>query len=80
MATLAPCGVEEVFLVPLCSTKLDTLPGAPVISKQVFLYWTRGGTGHPLGGGSTTKNMSLADSSKTTSQLISHRIEDHNST
>jgi hypothetical protein len=45
------------------STKQDTLPIVFLISKQVILYWTRGGTYCP--GVSTPKIRSLAGSSTT---------------
>jgi hypothetical protein len=63
MAPLAPGGLKEVFTVPLCSTKSDTLPKVFLISKQVVPYQILGGTCCPRG--STPKNRSLADSSKT---------------
>jgi hypothetical protein len=63
MAPLALGGINEVFVVPLHSTKLDTLPKVFLINKQVVPYQTLGGIGCP--GGSTPKNMSLAGSSKT---------------
>jgi hypothetical protein len=63
MAPLALDGINEVFAVPLHSTKSDTLPEIFLISKQDVPYQTLGGTHSP--GGSTPQNMSLADSSKT---------------
>jgi hypothetical protein len=63
MAPLAPGGINEVVVVPLCSTKSDTLPKVFLISKQAVPYQTLGGIGCPRG--STPKNRSLADSCKT---------------
>jgi hypothetical protein len=63
MAPLAPCGFQEVVVVPLHSTKSDTLPEASLISKQAIPYQTRGGTCCPRE--LTPKNRSLADSSNT---------------
>jgi hypothetical protein len=40
MAPLAPGGINEVFTVPLRSTKLDTLPEVFLIRKQVVPYQT----------------------------------------
>jgi hypothetical protein len=40
MAPLALGGINEVFAVPLRSTKLDTLPKVFLISKQVVPYQT----------------------------------------
>jgi hypothetical protein len=62
MAPLAPGGINEVVVVPLCSTKSDTLPKVFLISKQAVPYQTLG-IGCPRG--STPKNRSLADSCKT---------------
>jgi hypothetical protein len=67
MAPLAPGGINEVLAVPLRSTKSDTLSKVFLISKQVVPYQTPGGTCYP--GGSTSKNRSLADSSKTNHKL-----------
>jgi hypothetical protein len=63
MTPLAPGGLKEVFVVPLCSTKSDTLSKVFLISKQSVSYQTLGGT--CCLGGSTPKNKFLADSSKT---------------
>jgi hypothetical protein len=49
MAPLAPSGLKEVFVVALCSTKLDTLTKVFLISKQVVPYYTLGGTCCPGG-------------------------------
>jgi hypothetical protein len=38
MAPLAPGRLKDVFTVPLCSTKSDTLPKVFLISKQVVPY------------------------------------------
>jgi hypothetical protein len=62
MIPLAPCGIKAVFIVPLHSTKSDTLTEVFIVSKKVILYQTCGDTCCP--GGSTPKNRSLADSSK----------------
>jgi hypothetical protein len=51
MAPLAPGGINEVFAVPLHSTKSDTLPKVLLISRQVVLYQTLGGTCCHGGGG-----------------------------
>jgi hypothetical protein len=63
MAPLAPCGIKEVFTVPLCSTKSGRLLEVSQISKQNVLYQARGGTCYPRG--STPKNRFLANLSKT---------------
>jgi hypothetical protein len=62
MAPLAPGGINGLFAVPLSLTKSNTLPKVFLISKQVAPYQTLGGIGCPRG--STPKNMSLVDSSK----------------
>jgi hypothetical protein len=49
------------------SSKQGTLPTATLISKQVIPYRTHGGTCCPRG--STPKNQSLADSSRTNHKL-----------
>jgi hypothetical protein len=38
MVPLAPGGINDVFTVPLLSTKSDTLPKVFLISKQVVPY------------------------------------------
>jgi hypothetical protein len=63
MAPPALGGLMEVFVVPLHSTKSDTLPKVFLIIKQVVPYQTLGVTCCP--GGSTPKNKSLAELSKT---------------
>jgi hypothetical protein len=63
MAALAPGKLKEVFVVPLRSTKSNTLAKVFLISKQAVPYQTLGGT--CCSRGSTPKNMYLADLSKT---------------
>jgi hypothetical protein len=66
MAPLAPCGIKEIFVVPLRSTKSNTHPEVSLISKQVVPHQTLDGTCCSQGGGeSTPKNRSIVDSSKT---------------
>jgi hypothetical protein len=62
MAPLAPGGINDVFAVPLHSTKSDTLPKVFLMSKQVVPDQTLDGIVCP--GESTPKNRSLDDSSK----------------
>jgi hypothetical protein len=45
MAPLTPGRINEVFVVPLCSTKSDTLPKVFLISKQVVPFQTLGDIG-----------------------------------
>ena len=62
-APLAPCGSQAKHSALPRATEQDTLSIASLISKQAVPYRTRGGTG--CSGGSTSKNRSLEDSSKT---------------
>jgi hypothetical protein len=49
MAPLAPGGINEVFVVPLRSTKSDTLPEVFLIINQAIPYQTLGGPCCPRG-------------------------------
>jgi hypothetical protein len=49
VAPLAPGGINEVVVLPLCSTKSDTLPKVFLISKKVVPYQTLGVIGCPRG-------------------------------
>jgi hypothetical protein len=63
MSPLALGRFNEVVAVHQCLIKSDTLPKVFLISKQVIPYQTLGGIGYPRG--STPKNRSFAESSKT---------------
>jgi hypothetical protein len=63
MAPLAPCEPMRVTTPISHSSKQGTLPTSSLISKQVVLYQTRGGTCCP--GVSTPKTRFLGDSSMT---------------
>jgi hypothetical protein len=58
-APLAPCGSQTKPRVIPHSPKQDTQPIEFLISKQVVLYWTRGGTCYP--GVSTPKIRHVVD-------------------
>jgi hypothetical protein len=64
---LAPCRTGKLVMVPLRSTKSDTLLKPSLISEQVVPYQIYGGTCCP--GGSTPKKWSLADLSNTNHKL-----------
>jgi hypothetical protein len=62
-APLASCEPRQVTMPISHSSEQGTLPTTSLISKQVVPSRTCGDTCYP--GGSTPKNRSLADSSKT---------------
>jgi hypothetical protein len=79
MSPLAPCGLgssqsmmkdRSQSMILSHSTEHDTQPISYLISKQVILYWTRGGICCP--GVSTSKIRSLADLSITCRDGINH--------